>query len=181
MTDAYTTAAWIGFLTADVSAAGALTGLLFVAVSINLAKILSFPKLPARAAETLAILLLVVVTASLGLVPQSGSLIGVEVIGCTAGLIAVTLAIQLRHGPDRSTDPLWWFLARIAIVQIPAALFLIGGVSLAVGAGGGLYWFVPGTLIAFIAAVYNAWILLVEIVRQHPEDPSARESGPAQH
>ena len=167
--DAYSTGAWIAFLTAEVSAAGALTGLLFVAVSINLAKILSFPKLPARAAETLAILLLVVVGSSLGLAPQPVWLIGVELICCTVGLMAVTLVIQLRHGPDRSTDPLWWFLARIAIVQVPSSLFLVAGISMGLGAGGGLYWIIPGTLIAFIAAVYNAWILLVEIVRQHPE------------
>ena len=51
---------WQSFFVAVISAAAALTGLLFVAVSINLDKILKGRSyLPARAAETLASLLLV--------------------------------------------------------------------------------------------------------------------------
>src|ERR1039457_5121174 len=42
----YDVSAWGSFLAAEVGAGAALTGLLFVAVSINLARILSFPKLP---------------------------------------------------------------------------------------------------------------------------------------
>jgi hypothetical protein len=29
----------------------------------------------------------------------------------------------------------------------------------------GLYWLVPGTVFCLVAAVLNAWVLLVEIVR----------------
>ena len=31
--------------------------------------------------------------------------------------------------------------------------------------GGGLYWLVPMTILGIGGAVYNAWVLLVEIVR----------------
>lgn len=44
---AYSAAPWQTFAAAEVGAAAALTGLLFVAVSINLERILAFPKLPA--------------------------------------------------------------------------------------------------------------------------------------
>lgn len=42
---------------------------------------------------------------------------------------------------------------------------LVAGISLAAHAGGGLYWLVPTTILGVTGAVYNAWVLLVEIVR----------------
>jgi hypothetical protein len=62
---------------------------------------------------------------------------------------------------------------RIANVQIPALLFLAGGITLTVRYGYGLYFMLPGTLTASLGAVYNAWVLLVEIIRQHPDPPDA--------
>jgi hypothetical protein len=164
---AYSAVPWQTFFAAEVGAGASLTGLLFVAVSINLERILSFPKLPARAGETLTLLLLVVVIASLGLAPQSGRALGVEIIACAGGPAAIVLVVQLRHGPDDPADPIWWYLTRIATIQIPALLFLAGGITLALRHGGGLYWMLPATLTAFIGAVYTAWILLVEIIRHN--------------
>jgi hypothetical protein len=44
---------WNTLLSVRAGAAATLTGLVFVAVSINLSKILTFPGLPGRAAESL--------------------------------------------------------------------------------------------------------------------------------
>jgi hypothetical protein len=41
--------------------------------------------------------------------------------------------------------------------------FLVAGVSLR--AGGGLYWLVPGIVLCLVVAVFNAWVLLIEILR----------------
>jgi hypothetical protein len=69
----YDITAWTGFFTALTGAGAALAGLLFVAVSINLEHILKGTSmLPARAAETPAMLIFVVVTSALALVPQDG-------------------------------------------------------------------------------------------------------------
>ena len=38
-------------------------------------------------------------------------------------------------------------------------------VSEVAGAGGGLYWLVPATVLAILAGLVNTWVLLVEIMR----------------
>lgn len=165
----YDVGAWGSFFAAEVGGAAALTGLLFVAVSINLSRILSFPKLPARAAETLGVLLLVVVTASLALVPQPARALGAEVAVVALGFGGGSLRIQIAHGPDSPDDPRSWFLSRVGVTAVPSLCFAVGGISLAGQIGGGIYWLVPGTLLTFVGAAYNAWVLLVEIIRQKPE------------
>lgn len=125
---------------------------------------LSFP----RAAETLGILLLVVVTASLALVPQVARALGVEVVLVGLLFAGVTLRVQVTHGPDSPDDPRSWFASRVAVTSVPSVCFIVGGGSLAAHAGGGIYWLVPGTLLAFVGAAYNAWVLLVEVIRQKP-------------
>ncbi len=72
---------WSDLLVATAGAAAALTGLLFVGVSISLTKILSLPTLPIRALISLTLLLTILIQSILLLVPQQSSyLIGVEVL-----------------------------------------------------------------------------------------------------
>jgi hypothetical protein len=79
---AYDIAGWAGFLAVVAGVAATLTGLIFVAVSINLARILEFPGLPERAAETIVQLLGAMIIALIGLVPgQSALVLGVELAG----------------------------------------------------------------------------------------------------
>ncbi len=51
--EVYSLGQWSAFFAAQVGAAAALAGLVIVAISINIARILSHPLLPGRAAETL--------------------------------------------------------------------------------------------------------------------------------
>jgi hypothetical protein len=43
--------------------------------------------------------------------------------------------------------------------------FAIAGVSLLAQAGGGLYWALGGTLGAYLASMFGAWVLVIEIRR----------------
>jgi len=112
---AYDPAAWVPFFTAMIAAAAGLTGLLFVAVSINLDRILKAARfLPARAAETLATLLLVVVSSALALVPQSTRLLGLEILIVVVPMLVITVRSQLTHRRQNRDDPPLWTLSRMA-------------------------------------------------------------------
>ncbi len=162
----YDLADWEPFFSAIMTAAAALTGLLFVAVSINLDRILKGNKfLPARAAETLATLLLVVASSALTLVPQSTRLVGVEILIIVVPMLVITVRDQLRQRRRNRDDPVLWTISRMVSTALATVPCAIAGVSLAAEWGGGLYWLALTALLGIIGAVYNAWVLLVEIVR----------------
>jgi hypothetical protein len=162
----YDPAAWAVFFASLTGAAEALTGLLFVAVSINLAKIVSGPAmLPARAAETLVVLLFVVVTSALSLIPQDVQVLGVEILVLSVPLTVITVRNQLRFQRQNPDSPLMWSVSRVASSGVALVPGMIAGVSLTAHWGGGLYWLAPTALLGIVGAVYSTWVLLVEIVR----------------
>ena len=161
-------AAWSTFFGATLGAAAALTGLLFVAVSINLDRLLSNGRLLARAGETLIGLTLSLVASATLLAPQPVHASTGELLAICVVVAALALRVQLRHGPDRPSDPWWWFAVRVATVQAVAVPAAIGCASVLLGGGGGLRWVALGLISGFALTVYSAWVLLVEIVRQGP-------------
>ncbi len=162
----YDLADWEPFFSAIIAAAAALTGLLFVAVSINLDRIIKTGKfLPARAAETLATLLLVMASSALTLVPQSTRLVGVEILIIVVPMLAITVRSQLAYRRRSRDDPLLWTISRMASTALATVPCTLAGLSLTAHWGGGLYWLAPTAILGIVGAVYNAWVLLVEIVR----------------
>jgi hypothetical protein len=163
---AYSTADWETFFAAITGAAAALTGLLFVAVSINLDRILvKESMLPARAAETLATLVFVVISLALALVPQNIHLLGAEILVIAVPLFAVTLRNTVTYRRRNPDSPLYWSVSRMTSSAVASVPGMLAGLSLAARWGGGLYWLVPTALLGIAGAVYGAWVLLVEIAR----------------
>jgi hypothetical protein len=155
---------WQNFFVAEAGAAAALSGLLFVAVSNNLARILTIQHLPARAAETLLVLLSVLVVATLGLVPGQGHIaLGYELLAVGGFVWLVTVRNQAVAYRDREARK--WLPLRVVGTQAASLAFVVAGLILASGRESGLYWVVPGTIASFGAGMLNAWVLLVEIQR----------------
>ena len=161
----YSLAGWESFFVAVTGAAAALTGLLFVAVSINLKYIIEgSTMLRARAAETLATLLFVVTSSALPLVPQNIHLLGTEILVVAVPLFAVTLRNTVTYQRRNPDSPLYWSVSRMTNNAVATVPGVIAGISLAARWGGGLYWLAPTALLGIAGAVYSAWVLLVEIV-----------------
>jgi hypothetical protein len=162
----YDPAVFEAFFTAIIAAAAALTGLLFVAISINLDKIVKDEKtLSTRAAEALATLLLVVVTSAVALIPQSTRLMGLEILILALPILGLTVSKQVIQRRQRSSDPLYWTISRALSIGAGTIPCTIAGFSLAFHAGGGFYWLASAGLLGIVGAVYNAWVLLIEIIR----------------
>jgi hypothetical protein len=160
----YSPLAWHDFFMGTIGAAAALTGLLFVAISINLQEILKYPHLPGRAAGTLGILVSALVISGFALAPGQGiRALAIEIAG--AGTIVAVQAVWVTLGKSTPGDPASWLVQHLASMLLPSIAFIVGGVSLAAGVGGGLYWVLAAVLLVFASASVNAWVLLVEIMR----------------
>ena len=148
---------WQDLFIAEAGASAALTGLLFVAVSINLAQILKFSHLPIRAVEALSCVLFV---STLALVPDESARLW-------AGDRSDGLAELVLPDPSAVVH------AGLRIRERAAALHESGS-------SGALChrWrascprppkrtpkLLPGVLLYFPASVFSAWARLVAIQR----------------
>ena len=167
---AYHAAPWHDFFVGQASAAAALTGLIFVAVSLNLQKILQYPHLPSRAAVALLFLLELLIVAMVALIPdQSRTALGVELLVLGAGFWLAILTRQARNvatidaedRPDLRRLQLRW----IVVGQCATLPAIVAAATLLTHAGGGLYWLPVSTVLLFLAGVGQGWVLLVEIQR----------------
>jgi hypothetical protein len=164
MEAAYSPDAWSDLFVASAGASAALTGLLFVAVSVNIERILELPGLPERALQTLLLLLSGVVVSLASLMPgQTATALGIELLVVSLGFGAaicwlLTRTVPGAHEHERAA----LHLAYILPGTLPQ---VIGAASLIAGAGGGLYWIAAGIIGAILGASVNAWVLMVEILR----------------
>jgi len=161
---------WESFFVAQAGAAAALTGLIFVAVSINLAKILEYAPLPARAAESLLFFVQILFLSAIGLVPGLepwGFGVAVTAVGGFAfvaaglGVLSHLKATRTEEGTIR-----WAWVVPRALIALVATLPLVAaGILILLGCAWGMPVMVAGFLCAYGAGIFNAWILLVEILR----------------
>ncbi len=166
MSVAYTPADWTEFGAAAATAAAALAGLLFIAVSINLRQILETKSLPSRAAQTLVLFATPLVAALLLVVPGQGRIaLALELIA--AGLVIGSWQVYLDLSTERGEEDTVWrrMLGRVFPAILSCGCMLTAGVTLAAQAGGGLYWLAPSFIAAISFGLINVWVLLVEILR----------------
>jgi hypothetical protein len=178
----YQAGAWLPFGAALAGVAGALTGLLFVAVSLNRDRIVGHAGLRAEAAQTLVLFILALLLTVLLVIPgMSAKTLGVVLVAVSlaAGL---TLVILDRNQPGRTRDeargrprtssgerPKFSELSpedqlyRLVDVTSPN-LFSVLCVTIAgcllLAGDNGLYWLAAAVLLALGGGVINAWLFL---------------------
>lgn len=141
-----------------------MTGLLFVALAINLRQIIPDPAHAARARETLG-----------GLLTPPDHLRACPHTRTGAPHPRVG-ASEPQHRPERRLDPPTrqhptpthhtTHTPELGSAPNPAHIGTLGipcaAITLLLGHGGGLYWLSPTTIVYFTWAAVNAWLLMVQ-------------------
>jgi hypothetical protein len=162
---AYDPSKWTDLFVGTAGASAALAGLVFVAVSINVDRILKLEGLPERALETVLLLLSVVLISVVGLIPgQSTAALGAELLALGIAFGTVIARLASRSMP-RGAQPASWLISRLVLIATATVPLIVGGASVLAESGGGLYWVVAAIVFAIAGGVANAWVLLIEILR----------------
>ena len=156
--------AWKDFFVAMAGATAALSGLLIVAMSVNIRRVLASPSLPPRAAAAISAVAAALVVSCLVLVTgQPRWVFGIEVLVVAAvlWLIWSRVPAEVRADPQPNRPA----AARYGVPAIAPALFTIGGALLIAGAPAGFALLAAASLVAIVAGLLFAWVALVEILR----------------
>jgi modulator of FtsH protease len=158
---------WKDFFIAAAGASGTLVGLVIVAISVNIQRILEHPQLPSRGGAAVGSLMLVLISSLLWLLPQPKRVLGGEILLCSflAWMLQLWSARHMIRAFIESRRPFCETLAGITISQIQVLPFVIGGFGFLLGHNSSAYWIAFGSISALALSVLNAWILLVEILR----------------
>ena len=162
-------APWANYFIAQAGAAGALTGLIFVALSFNFDQIISDEVWVGRAGTGLILLAQPIAYALVCLWPtRTASPPGwttallAALAGVTVGRIVLRRSGQARgakHGEQ---------VSRLVVTLIEPAATLVGAAMAATGHDAGVFVQVAGALSGLAIGLVTAWILLVEIRRTAP-------------
>jgi len=139
-------------------ASAALAGLIIVAVSVRADQLIGLPQWWLRARNNTLSMISLTVGSFMVMLPQSPNMLGVELVVlnllCAVALPGRLVFYHLRNKTDAS----------IHIPVIAVLLYLvaaIGGASLILREGGGLFWLAAAYAVYLFLAPYNAYLLLL--------------------
>jgi hypothetical protein len=158
----YSPVAWVTFGGAVAAVAGALTGLLFVALSVKGAALSQSRPLRSRAAQTLVLFMTSVLVAVVLVAPQPPTAVGGELVALAVLSGAALLTLDRRAG-HASEPGVIRYVERFSPNTITALLVGVAGITLLAGAGGGLYWLIPAVVTSLVGGVVNAWLFLIRL------------------
>ena len=156
---------WNNFFVATTGAAAALTGLIFVGVSINLKEILKHQSLPTRASLALISLMAILISSIVFLTPlkiQTAGLISF-IVGIFLWLNNTIKGVNLYHKTPQQYKNV--FLINILVDQFATIPYIIAGLLLFSNNETGFYFILTAYLISFCKSVSDAWVLIIEILR----------------
>ena len=170
MISGYSSEGWGDLFAAAAGASAALSGLIFVGLSVNLRAILDADKqsgqnfLIGRGLEALVAQLNVLVISLVALTPAipRGALAAFILIVTAESAISPSRVLMVsRRQPSASLTT----IVRLITASRADRDVFRGWCHPAAGAGGGLYWLPASFVLAIIVAAVNAWVLLVEVLR----------------
>jgi modulator of FtsH protease len=178
MDTAYSPAEWGMFAVGLTTASGALTGLVFVAVSIRVQEVLDDPFHRRRTESTFVILLAILTASLLVLIPGQGRVaIGVEML-----LIGAALAYRGVH----TWPTVRASLRREAVISYAIGIFAhvllcLGAISVLAQTAGGLYVVAAALVLELVRALSDIWVLFSGITtdRQRATSTDRGEVGEA--
>ncbi len=157
---------WSEFFVAAAGAAGALVGLAFVAISINLARIIDLPGVAGRAAETIILLSGTLAGSLVALMPHLTSRdLGITLLVTTFSTWALPVSIQMRSVFTKTYYRVPHTVVRVILFQVATLPGIWASLALCGVLPGGITAFAVSVILGILVAMYNAWILLVEIIR----------------
>ena len=158
----YLPSMWHDFGVTIGSLAGALTGLLFVAVSLKSEILAKSVSLRSRAAQTLVLFITPALAAVILVAPQPGDALGGELVAL-ALLSGTALYVLNRRGGHDPRSRVARYIEKRSPNAITSLFFGVAGVTLLITAGGGLYWLIPAAVCSLVGGVINAWLFLVRV------------------
>jgi len=144
---------WQNFYVMMGTANAALTGLVFVALSIHLQAVLDHPSLRPRATLALVILTTQIVIAAIVLTPQPRELMGAEIV--VLNVVFIGLNLRSRQAIAFRAGTLLTFLIR--------ASYSYAAISLILGVGGGFYVLAAVLVLTLARTMSTCWTLLTAI------------------
>jgi hypothetical protein len=157
-------AAWGTFATISGGGAAALTGLLFVAVSIRIASVAKSQELRNRAAQTLTLFGTVLIVSVLLAIPgQAYRTLGAELVVLAVITGAGLYILDRRAKGAASNQAIAPILDAVSPNTITSVLLLAAGIVLVFGESAGLYVLVAPVLTAFVGGITSTWLFLIKI------------------
>jgi modulator of FtsH protease len=155
---------WHDFAVMLGGAAAALTGLVFVAVSIQLRTLAVDPSLRRRASSSLLFLFTIVAASAAVLAPQSPRAVGAEflalvLLGTAVGRPGAAVALKQTNRLDK---------VLVAVRTPTGVLGIIADLSLISERGSGMYLAAPCLVITLGVTLGSAWAVLVAAAEESP-------------
>ena len=170
MANPYPIDAWHDLFVMLGGAAAALTGMLFVAMSLHIDQIMRSMPVRRRVATNFFGLVILILASAFLLMPQLPVFLGIEMILLNVAGIYLPLDVLVRFG---RTLPLHGLL-RAGTAVVGFGVGIAGGVCLVIPSGpvlflAGLYLIVASFLIVLSLVILNAWSILVGVYRDEAD------------
>jgi hypothetical protein len=170
---AYAPALWQEFFSVVSLAAATLTGLLAVALSLNVRAVAASPARIGRARESLVALTVLQLVSIFVLIPQQGRVaLGAELVVLDVAVLSLVSRLQSMTVHRLPVQNRRRWTIRIVLGTSVTVVIGISGVSLIVGRHGGLLWLIPVALYGLIWPTFNAWILTIHLPGELEGEPS---------